>query len=168
MMGDGVARVRAVLARHGLAEEIWRLSDDISTAEMAAAAVGAPLGSIVKSLLFLVNDKLVLVLVAGDRRADTKLLRRLLGASKRQLRIARPEEVLERTGYVVGGVPPVAHSPPLPTLIDRSLNRFDLLWADAGSPYALFPVDLDALVRITGGRLADLTIEASHQGKEPP
>jgi prolyl-tRNA editing enzyme YbaK/EbsC (Cys-tRNA(Pro) deacylase) len=158
MTADGVDRVRAVLARYGLAAQIRRLSDDISTAEMAAAAVGAPLGSIVKTLLFLAEGEPVLVLVAGDRRADTKLLRRLLGVSKRQLRIARPKEVLERTGYVVGGVPPVGHSLSLPTLIDRSLDRFDLLWADAGSPHALFPIDLDTLVRITGGRLADLTV----------
>jgi prolyl-tRNA editing enzyme YbaK/EbsC (Cys-tRNA(Pro) deacylase) len=158
MTVDGVDRVRAVLARYGLADEIRRLPDDISTAEMAAAAVGAPLGSIIKSLLFLAEGDPVLVLVAGDRRADPKVLRNLLGVSKKQLRIARPREVLERTGYVVGGVPPVGHSPLLPTLIDRSLHRFDRLWADAGSPYAVFPIDLDTLVRITGGRLAELTV----------
>jgi prolyl-tRNA editing enzyme YbaK/EbsC (Cys-tRNA(Pro) deacylase) len=157
MTAGGVERVQAALAEHGLATEVRQLSEDISTAEMAAAAVGAPLGSIIKSLIFLVTGDPVLVLVAGDRRADPKALRALLGVSKKQLRIARPAEVLKHTGFVVGGVPPVGHSPPLPTLIDQSLDRFDRLWADAGSPYAVFPIDLPTLIQITGGRTAELS-----------
>jgi prolyl-tRNA editing enzyme YbaK/EbsC (Cys-tRNA(Pro) deacylase) len=108
-----VERVKLALLAAGLdADQARELPADTSTAEAAAAAVDAPLGSIVKSLIFLADGLPLLVLVAGDRRADIKQLRAQLGLSKRQLRIAQPEEVLSHTGFEVGGVPPVGHPAP--------------------------------------------------------
>ena len=154
---DSVARVRNALAAAGLDPDLVReLPADTSTAQAAAEAVGAPLGSIVKSLIFLADGAPLLVLVAGDRRADVKRLRAELGLSKKRLRIARPAEVLEQTGFAVGGVPPLGHRVPLPTLIDRSLGRFETVWAAAGAANALFPIAYDRLVEITNGRVMDL------------
>jgi prolyl-tRNA editing enzyme YbaK/EbsC (Cys-tRNA(Pro) deacylase) len=104
----------------------------------------------------------LLVLVSGDQRADIKRLRAMLGLSKRRLRIARPSEVLEQTGFEVGGVPPVGHMPPgghrppWRTLIDRTLSRFDTVWAAAGSGHAVFPIAYEQLVAITHGEVIDL------------
>ena len=117
--------------------------------------MGAPQGSIVKSLIFLADDAPLLVLVAGDQRADVKRLRAELGLSKRRLRIAQPDEVLAHTGFEVGGVPPVGHRAPLRTLIDRTLGRFDTVWAAAGSGHAVFPIAYQRLVEITGGEVLD-------------
>jgi prolyl-tRNA editing enzyme YbaK/EbsC (Cys-tRNA(Pro) deacylase) len=154
---DTVERVREALDACGLDPDLVReLPADTSTAEAAAEAVGAPVGSIVKSLIFLADDAPLLVLVAGDRRADVKRLRAALGLSKRRLRIARPHEVQERTGFEVGGVAPLGHRTPLRTLIDRSLGRFEHLWAAAGSGHAVFPVTYRRLVEITGGEVMDL------------
>jgi prolyl-tRNA editing enzyme YbaK/EbsC (Cys-tRNA(Pro) deacylase) len=135
---------------------VRELPADTSTAETAAQAVNAPLGSIVKSLIFLADGELLLVLVAGDQRADVKRLRAELGLSKRRLRIARPDEVLERTGFEVGGVPPLGHREPLRTLIDRTLGRFDTVWAAAGNASAVFPISYRRLVEITSGEVMDL------------
>lgn len=156
-----IERVRQGLAAAGLDPDLIReLPADTSTAEAAARAVNAPQASIVKSLIFLADGAPMLVLVAGDRRADVKRLRASLGLSKRRLRIARPAEVLEHTGFEVGGVPPVGHTPPLRTLIDRTLGRFDTVWAAAGNAHAVFPIAYERLVNITGGEVMDLVADA--------
>ena len=152
-----VERVRQALVDAGLdADQIRELPADTSTAEAAAQAVGAPLGSIVKSLVFLADGAPMLVLVSGDQRADVKRLRAQLGLSKRRLRIAQPAEVLEHTGFEVGGVPPVGHETPLRTLVDRTLNRFETVWAAAGNAHAVFPIAYEQLVTLTGGEVMDL------------
>ena len=154
---NSVERVRQALADAGLdADLVQELPADTSTAEAAARAVRAPVGSIVKSLIFLADGVPLLVLVAGDQRADVKRLRAFLGLSKRQLRIARPDDVLAHTGYEVGGVPPVGYGEPLRTLIDRTLSRFNTVWAAAGNAHAVFPIAYQQLVTITGGEVVDL------------
>jgi prolyl-tRNA editing enzyme YbaK/EbsC (Cys-tRNA(Pro) deacylase) len=154
---DPVDRVRTALEEAGLDTSlVQELPADTSTAEAAAQAVGAPQGSIVKSLIFMADGVPALVLVSGDQRADVKRLRAELGLSKKRLRIAQPHEVLESTGFPVGGVPPVGHQPPLRTLIDATLGRFDRVWAAAGSPHAVFPVGFQQLVTITQGEVLDL------------
>jgi prolyl-tRNA editing enzyme YbaK/EbsC (Cys-tRNA(Pro) deacylase) len=152
-------RVRQALTNAGLDASLVReLPADTSTAEAAARAVDAPLGSIVKSLIFLADGSPLLVLVSGDQRADVKRLRAALGLSKRRLRIAQPAEVLEQTGFEVGGVPPVGHTLPLRTLIDCTLDRFDVVWAAAGNPHAVFPIAYDQLLAITRGEVMDLAV----------
>ena len=154
---DPVERVKHALAAAGLdAGLVQELPADTSTAEAAARAVGAPVGSIVKSLIFLADGKPLLVLVAGDQRADVRRLRTYTGLSKRRLRIARPDQVLEGTGFEVGGVPPVGHSEPLRALVDATLSRFDTVWAAAGNAHAVFPIAYGQLVAITGGEVVDL------------
>ncbi len=160
---DALDRVRQALVAAGLDPDLVReLPADTSTAETAAQAVGAPQGSIVKSLIFKADEAPLLVLVAGDRRADVKRLRAGLGLSKKRLRIATPAEVLAETGFEVGGVPPVGHRGPVRTLIDSSLARFELLWAAAGSGHAVFPIPFQDLLAVTGGELLDL-VEAEDE-----
>jgi prolyl-tRNA editing enzyme YbaK/EbsC (Cys-tRNA(Pro) deacylase) len=154
-----VQRVRQALEQSGLdASTVRELPEDTSTAETAAAAVGAPQGSIVKSLVFLADGEPLLVLVSGDQRADVKRLRAALWLSKRRLRIAQPEQVLELTGFEVGGVPPVGHRRPLRTLVDRNLGRFATVWAAAGSGNAVFPIGYEQLVAVTGGEVMDFVV----------
>jgi prolyl-tRNA editing enzyme YbaK/EbsC (Cys-tRNA(Pro) deacylase) len=152
-----VERVKSALAQSGLEADLVReLPADTSTAEAAARAVGASRGSIVKSLIFLADGVPLLVLVSGDHRADLKRLRATLGLSKRRLRIAQPAEVQALTGFEVGGVPPVGHREPLRTLIDRTLSRFETVWAAAGSAHAVFPITYELLVTITNGEVVNL------------
>jgi len=152
---SSVDRVREHLKQCGLDIEVMELAESTRTAALAAEAVGAPLGAIVKSLVFLADGKPILVLVSGDRRADPKKLARILKA--RRVMIANADQVREITGFAIGGVPPVAHKTKLPTLIDRNLGRFEKLYAAAGSPRAVFPITLKTLVEITEGQLANLT-----------
>ena len=134
---------------------VIELDKSTRTAQLAAEAIGTELGSIVKSLVFLADGKPVLVLVAGDRRADIKKLTRVLEAKK--VKIADADTVRAETGFAIGGVPPMGHHAPLPTLIDRSLGRFETVYAAAGSPHAVFPITYDMLLHITAGQVADVT-----------
>jgi len=151
----GPERVRAALEAAGLNTQVMMLAESTRTAQLAAEALGTPLGSIVKSLVFLADGEPILVLVAGDRRADPVRLKALTGA--RRVMIADAERVRQETGFSIGGVPPLGHSRPLPTWIDASLERFDTLYAAAGHPSAVFPISFETLVRITNGRVADVT-----------
>lgn len=152
-----VERVKQALADAGLHPDLVReLPADTSTAVAAAQVVSAPQGSIVKSLIFLADGAPLLVLVAGDQRADVKRLRAMLGLSKRRLRIAQPAEVLEHTGFGVGGVPPIGHKERLRTLIDSTLSRFATVWAAAGNAHAVFPIAYEQLVVLTEGEVVDL------------
>jgi len=184
-----IERVKQALADCGLDPSLVReLPADTSTAEAAAQAVDAPLGSIVKSLVFLAYGTTegspdrgesrsisgvggapaertpLLVLVSGDQRADVHRLRAALGLSKKRLRIAQPAEVLDSTGFEAGGVPPIGHRVAVRTLIDRTLGRFEVVWAAAGSPNAVFPIAWSQLVAITGGEVMDLIEEARDFG----
>jgi Cys-tRNA(Pro) deacylase len=154
---DPTNTVQAALDMLGLEIRVRRFEMPTSTAEEAAAAVGCDLGAIVKSLCFEVDGRPVLVLVAGDRQVDSKALRRIFDVSKRKVRIASPALVEEATGYAVGGVPPVGHPHPLPILIDRSLSRFETVYAAAGTPSSLFPIGYAKLVEATSGEEHDLT-----------
>jgi prolyl-tRNA editing enzyme YbaK/EbsC (Cys-tRNA(Pro) deacylase) len=132
-------RLQERLHQLGLDVEIRELSDSTRTAQDAADAVGAELGQIVKSLVFMDGDAALLCLCAGDRRVDTGKL----GECVRQ---ARADEVREATGFAVGGVPPLGHDRPVTTVVDESLRRFDTLWCAGGTPHAVFPVATERLL----------------------
>jgi prolyl-tRNA editing enzyme YbaK/EbsC (Cys-tRNA(Pro) deacylase) len=154
---DPSGRVQAALDALGLGIEVQHFDLSTGTAPEAAAAIGCELGAIVKSLCFLIDDEPVLVLAAGDRRVDDKALRRIFNVSKRRVKIADPERVLACTGFVVGGVPPLGHLRSLPTLIDRSLSRFDIVYAAAGSDHSIVAIPYKTLLRVTHGQVHDLT-----------
>lgn len=149
-----VDRVRQHLKGLGLDIEVVELDKSTRTAQMAADAIGTELGSIVKSLVFLADDRPALVLVAGDKRAAPEKLKALLKA--RRVKIADAERVRAETGFAIGGVPPVGHKVEMTTIIDSSLGRFQTVYAAAGSPHAIFPVTFDRLVEVAGGQVADV------------
>lgn len=153
-----VRRVVDALAAAGARGAVVELAATARTAEEAAAALGVPVGAIVKSLVFAIEGQAVLALVAGDRRCRTDRLAELLGRAGRAER-ASAALVRESTGFAIGGVPPVGHTKPLPTAIDASLDRFQTLYAAAGHPYCIFPTSLAELGRLTGGTLSDTLAE---------
>jgi prolyl-tRNA editing enzyme YbaK/EbsC (Cys-tRNA(Pro) deacylase) len=132
-------RLQDRLHEQGLDVEIRELSDSTRTAQEAADAVGAELGQIVKSLVFMDGDGALLCLCAGDRRVDTAKL----GDEVRQ---AKADEVRESTGFAVGGVPPLGHDRPVRTVVDDSLRRFETVWCAGGTPHAVFPVAVEQLI----------------------
>lgn len=155
---NGRQRVEAALQTAGLEIDVLELSESARTAQLAADALDTALGSIVKSLIFLADGEPILVLVAGDRRASSEKLKSLLGA--RRVMIADADRVRQESGFSIGGVPPIGHNHYLSTWIDSSLGRFETVYAAAGHHRAVFPIAFRTLVRITEGKVVDLT-EAS-------
>jgi prolyl-tRNA editing enzyme YbaK/EbsC (Cys-tRNA(Pro) deacylase) len=125
------------------------LTDSARTAAEAAAALGCEVGAIASSLVFTADGEPLLVMTSGAHRVDTELVAGLLGVAK--VRRADADVVRAATGYAIGGVAPVGHPGPLRTLVDEALAQYDVIWAAAGHPHAVFPTTYDELVRITGG-----------------
>lgn len=137
----------------GVDAEIVEFPESTHTAAEAAQAVGADVGQIVKSLIFLARDIPILALVSGANQVDTSLLAEIVGAP---INRASAETVREATGYSIGGVPPVGHATILPTYCDAALQQYELVWAAAGTPNAVFPIAPSDLIRISGARVVDL------------
>ena len=148
-------RVQQALDALGLPGRV-RVFDDGSThtAQEAADAVGCALGQIVKTLFFMAESRPTMVLAAGDRQVDTALLAPILGVGRKKLKMGTPAEVMEYTGYPVGGVAPVGWPKPVDVVVDDSLKRFDEVWAAAGAPNAVFPARTEDLVRAVNGQWA--------------
>lgn len=157
-MPKSIDRVRDFFRANSLDIEIHELPNSTRTAQLAADAVGCALGQIVKSLVFILDERdTVLAFVAGDRRADPFKIARALRAST--VRIANANEVRARTGFAIGGVAPVAHTSDeiKARLFDQSLNRFEIVWAAAGTPHSVFPIARATLLKLTNAQVADIT-----------
>lgn len=139
-MASGVDRFRAATA--GIELDIRVHEESTHTAQEAADAVGAPVGAIVKSLVFMAQDEPLLVLVSGPNRVDPDTLGTAL---ETVLGKADADMVKRHTGYSIGGVPPFGHPHPLRTIMDEDLMAFETVWAAAGSPSAVFPIDPERL-----------------------
>jgi prolyl-tRNA editing enzyme YbaK/EbsC (Cys-tRNA(Pro) deacylase) len=147
----GVARFLAAARVLGASDLDVRVMDDSThTAVEAAAAVGAPVEAIVKSLVLMADGSPLLALVSGPNRVDMEVLSAELGVP---VRMARAREAKDATGYPIGGVPPFGHSARLPTVFDASLVDLEVVWAAAGSARAVFPIVPERLVELTGARV---------------
>jgi prolyl-tRNA editing enzyme YbaK/EbsC (Cys-tRNA(Pro) deacylase) len=149
-----VERVAAALAELGIAEpRIRQFPESTATAVDAATAIGTTVERIVKSLLFMAGDKPILVLASGANRVDTTRLADLVGAP---IKRANADQVRQATGFPIGGVPPIGHASPLTTYVDADLLQYDEVWASAGTPHTVFPIDPATLIGITRARVADV------------
>ena len=156
---EGVQRVAQVLRDKGHPHAPRMLDDAARTAQQAADVLGIQLGPIAKSIIFKrkPDAAAVLVITSGDRRVDEKKVAALVGKIGR----ADAEFVKQRTGFSIGGVSPVAHATPPVTLIDQDLLRFDVVWAAAGHPHSVFPLQPGDLQRLTGAPVADVVQEGA-------
>jgi prolyl-tRNA editing enzyme YbaK/EbsC (Cys-tRNA(Pro) deacylase) len=150
----GIARFRATHSDLGGTGRIVILPDSVHTAALAAEALGCEVGAIANSLLFDADGSPVLVLTSGAHRVDTQKVAALIGVSR--LRRASPEFVREHTGQVIGGVSPLAHPQPVPTWLDSWLQRYDVVWAAAGHPAAVFSTTSEELAALTGAPTIDV------------
>lgn len=151
---EGVQRVARFLqdAQHPHAPQM--LNGAARTAQEAAEQLGILLGQVAKSVIFRrkLDGAPVLVIAAGDRRVDEKKVAALVGKIGR----ADADYVKAKTGFSIGGVSPVAHLQKPVTLIDSTLQRFELLWAAAGHPHAVFPITPAQLQSLTQAPVVDV------------
>jgi prolyl-tRNA editing enzyme YbaK/EbsC (Cys-tRNA(Pro) deacylase) len=137
-----IQRVLDAAARKGVTLEVTVFDESTHTAAEAAAALGADLGQIVKSLVFVIPDpddpEPLLCLVAGHNRVDVARLAAVTGAA--DIRRASAREARDLTGFSIGGIPPIGHSRPIRVIMDPDLGRYPVVWAAAGLSTTVFPV----------------------------
>jgi prolyl-tRNA editing enzyme YbaK/EbsC (Cys-tRNA(Pro) deacylase)/predicted Fe-S protein YdhL (DUF1289 family) len=151
---EGVQIVAAALQAQGHPHAPVMLAEAARTAQQAADALGITLGQIAKSIIFRrkSDDAAVLVVTSGDQRVDEKKVAALVGPLGR----ADAGFVKSKTGFSIGGVPPLAHATPSVTLIDQELFRFEEVWAAAGHPHSVFKLKPQDLARLSGAPVADV------------
>jgi prolyl-tRNA editing enzyme YbaK/EbsC (Cys-tRNA(Pro) deacylase) len=152
-MAGAIERFALAAQSAGLEVQIRRYPEGTRTAADAARAVGCGIGQIVKSLVFMAGAQPFLALTSGPNRADPARLATLLGVPS--VRRATPDEAREATGFAIGGTPPFGHPRPVRVVVDRDLMRFEILWAAAGAPDAVFPITPQDLLRACAGSPAD-------------
>ena len=152
-MARAVDRFLEAAYRAGLSIEVRRFPQETRTAADAARAVGCDVGQIVKSLVLVADGEPFLALTSGANRADPDRLAELL--SVKEVRRATPEEAREATGFAIGGTPPLGHPRQLRVLMDADLMQYDLVWAAAGAPDAVFPVAPSDLEAAAGAEVTD-------------
>ena len=137
-----VQRVLDAAARKGVTLEVHTFDESTHTAEEAAAAVGAELGQIVKSLVFVVPGETgpepLICLVSGPNRVDLARLAAVTGES--EIRRATAREAHDLTGFSIGGIPPIGILRAARVIMDPDLAPYPVVWAAAGLPTAVFPV----------------------------
>jgi prolyl-tRNA editing enzyme YbaK/EbsC (Cys-tRNA(Pro) deacylase) len=147
-------RVQDALNTAGVAASIVEYDVPARTSAEAAAVLGCSVAQIAKSLVCrAASGAPVLVIASGANRVDEAKISALIGES---IARADPAFVRDCTGYAIGGIPPLGHTNALKTLIDRDLLEYNVIYAAGGTPHAMFPLLPSDLVRIAGGRVADV------------
>jgi prolyl-tRNA editing enzyme YbaK/EbsC (Cys-tRNA(Pro) deacylase) len=143
-----VTRFKEAHSAAGGAGRVVILPDAVHTAALAAEALGCEVGAIANSLLFDADGTPILILTSGAHRVDTAATAARIGVPA--LRRASPDFVRLHTGQVIGGVSPLGHPTPVATCLDVALRDYDVVWAAAGHPAAVFSTTYDELLTMTG------------------
>ena len=154
-MSGAIDRFLESARMQGLEPDVHRFPEGTKTAADAARAIGCQIGQIVKSLVFIADDRPVMAFTSGSNRVDEAKLAAAVGAER--TRRASPEEARTATGFAVGGTPPFGHPEPLICVVDRDLLVWDQIWAAAGTPDSVFPLSPADLLRVTDARPAGFT-----------
>ena len=152
---ESVKRVGKFLRKFDPEFKILVLETTARTAQDAANSLKCAVGAIVKSLLFRTDDSFLICLIAGDKRCSLNKLKKIL--EKKDVSMANADEVEKNTGFSIGGVSPIGHIKKLDVLIDKSLNRFENVFAAAGHPNCVFKITFSQLVKITNGSEKEIT-----------
>ena len=152
---SSAGRVQEYLSRYDCDFVVKELPGSTRTAKDAAEGIGCSVSQIAKSLIFRdrISGNPVLVIASGSNRVSTSKIESVLDV---RLDKADPDFVKARVGYAIGGVPPVAHLEPLLTILDPDLKNYDVIWAAAGTPNAVFELVPGDLTKLTGGRWVPL------------
>ncbi|WP_254862695.1 YbaK/EbsC family protein [Halovivax gelatinilyticus] len=140
-------------ARYDIEPDVVEFEEGTKTAADAASAIGCETAQIASSLVFTVDNELVVSVTSGANRVDETVLAESFGADSAAVEMADPDRIRETLGWVIGGVPPICHETSVPMVMDRTLLSFDEVWAAAGTPTSVFPIDPETLHALTGSSL---------------
>ena len=150
------SQFQKTLKKLGFSNQVVELDKSTGTVQEAARAIGCQIGQIAKSIILksLATRKPFLIIASGSNQINKKVVTDHSGEA---VEIANPDFVLEKTGFTVGGVPPIGHLEPIKTLIDIDLFRHREIWASGGSPKAVFKTTPGDLIKMTRGKIIKVT-----------
>ena len=151
---EPVKRVQDFITQFDHKLKVLVLDTTARTAKDAAESLGCEVGAIVKSLVFRAEDNFLICLVAGDKRCSLNKLKKVI--NKKDVCMANADEVKTNTGFSIGGVAPIAHLKKLNILIDKSLGRFQSVFAAAGHPNSIFKIEYNQLVQMAKGEVKEI------------
>ena len=160
-MTDPVQKVQEALDALHYEGRIIHSDATIFTVDDASKAIGVTPGEILKSLIFMVDEKPWLVLMSGPNRVHSGKVKRL--TKGHHVTMASPDYVYEKFGFKIGGVPPVGYPEPLPAIVDEDLWNYDTVWAAAGTDHAFFPVSAEQILGYVKGTRAAVKKELAPQ-----
>jgi len=153
---ESVKRVQEFIKKFDNKLKVLVLDTTAKTANDAANSLKCEVGAIVKSLLFKADGSFLICLIAGDKRCSLNKLKKIL--QKKDVSMANADEVKATTGFSIGGVAPVAHITNLDILIDKTLSRFQYVFAAAGHPNCVFKITYNQLIKITNGSEKEISV----------
>ncbi len=140
-----------------IAAEILPMEEDTPTVPDAARALGVEEDQIIKSLVFLVNGQPTLVIANGARKVVNRLVARHFGVGRKRAKMARAEQALEITGYIVGAMPPFGHRIRLRTIVDPGVVAHQEIFGGGGEINAMLRITPEDLVRATEAEIIRVT-----------
>jgi Cys-tRNA(Pro) deacylase len=149
--------LQAFIDVHGIQAVILPMAGHTPTVDDAARELGVETDQVIKSLVFMIEGRPLLVINNGTARVDRKKIAAVMGVGRKRVKFASPEEALEITGYVVGSMPPFGHRQKLRTLIDESVGRLDLIFGGGGDIDAMLKLSPTELLHTTGGQIVALS-----------
>lgn len=155
-LSENAQKIQNELAARGIAARVVELPDSTRTAVEAGQAIGCTVAQIVKSLVFRgeESNKAILIEASGVNRVNEKTIAVLIGEP---IVKADADFVREKTGFAIGGVPPLGHASEMGVVfIDEDLLQYPELWAAAGTPHAVFPLTPGELVKLSGGKVVSI------------
>ena len=152
---EPVKRVIETLGKFNENLKVQILEKTARTAKEAANALKCEEGAIVKSLVFKTETEFLVCLISGDKRCSLNKLKNVI--SKKDVSMASADDVKAQTGFTIGGVSPVGHINNLDIIIDKTLERFQIVYAAAGHPNSIFKIDISKLKDLTKGSVEDIT-----------
>ncbi len=141
--------LQAFIDDHHIQATIMPLDQHTLTVGDAARALGVETDQIIKTLVFHIDGKPLLVINNGLARVDRRKLAAHLGVGRKKVKFASPDTAFTLTGYVVGSMPPFGHKQKLRTLVDTAVTQLDILYGGGG--------DIDAMMRLTSQELLSVS-----------
>ena len=151
---ESIKRVIKKLEEFDASLKVEILNSSARTAQDAASSLNCQVGAIVKSLLLRTNDNFILCLVSGDKKCSLNKIKKII--NMKDVSMANAEQVKIQTGFSIGGVSPIGHMKKINILIDKSLSRFEYVYAAAGHPHSIFKITYNQLVKLTNAKEEDI------------
>lgn len=154
-MDESENKVRQFIKEENIEGEYIKLDESTKTADEASEALGVPTSQIVKSLVFKDEQgELYLVLCSGDKEVDTELLS--FAAGKKILGLANPEEIEEKLGFFVGGIPPIGLDEEIESFMDKELMDFEYVYPSGGSRSSMLKIRPQELKNVSNSTLTEI------------